>query len=127
MTLSDLKRLSCRNTRDVAVHLRILERLGVIQSLREGTKQRFYCASPEADSLSRVGELRESIIRLVEQVPGITEAQIARRLRVSQQLANYHLRLLAGSRILTRNHTPSGVRYVVNERVLASREGNAGN
>jgi hypothetical protein len=62
VTLSDLKRLSRRNTRDVAVHLRILERLGVIQSLREGTKQRFYCASPEADSLSRVGELRESII-----------------------------------------------------------------
>jgi len=109
------------------VHLRILERLGVIQSLREGTKRRFYCASPEADSLSRVGELRESIIRLVEQVPGITEAQIARRLGVSQQLANYHLRLLAGSRILTRNHTPSDVRYVVNERVLASREDNAGN
>ena len=39
-------------------HLRILERLGVIQSLGEGTKQRFYCASPEADSLSHVGELR---------------------------------------------------------------------
>ena len=127
MTLSDLKRLSRRNTRDVAVHLRILERLGVIQSLREGTKQRFYCASPEAGSLSSVGELRESIIRLVEQVPGITEAQIARRLGVSQQLANYHLRLLAASRTLTRNHTPSNVRYVVNERVLASRKDNAGN
>jgi len=58
VTLSDLKRLSRRNTRDVAVHLRILEGLGVMQSLREGTKQRFYCASPEADSLSHVGELR---------------------------------------------------------------------
>ena len=77
--------------------------------------------------LIAVGELRESIIRLVEQVPGITEAQIARRLGVSQQLANYHLRLLAGSRILTRNHTPSNVKYVVNERALASREDNAGN
>ncbi|MCJ7456076.1 hypothetical protein MUP07_04935 [Candidatus Bathyarchaeota archaeon] len=60
-------------------------------------------------------------------MPGITEAQIARRLGVSQQLANYHLRLLAGSRILTRNHTPSNVRYVVNERVVESRKDNAGN
>jgi len=127
VTLSDLKRLSSRSTIDVAMHLRILERLGVIQSLREGTKQRFYCVSPEAGSLSCVGELRESIVRLVEQAPGITEAQIARRLGVSQQLANYHLRLLAGSRILTRNHTPSNVGYVVNERVVASRKGNAGN
>ena len=127
MTLSDLKRLSRRNTRDVAVHLRILEGLGVMQSLREGTKQRFYCASPEADSLSHVGELCESIIRLVEQVPGITETQIARRLDVSQQLANYHLRRLTGSRILTRNYTPSNVKYVVNERALANRKDNAGN
>lgn len=127
MTLSDLKRLSIRSTIDVAMHLRILERLGVIQSLREGTKQRFYCVRSEAESLSRVGESHESIVRLVEQVPGITEAQIARRLNTSQQLANYHLRRLAGASILTRNDSPPNVRYVVNERVVASRKKNTGN
>jgi DNA-binding transcriptional ArsR family regulator len=127
VTLSDLKQLSSQNTMDVAMHLRILERLGVIQSVREGTKQRFYSVRSEAESLSRAGELRESIVRLVEQVPGITEAQIARRLGTSQQLANYHLRRLAGARILTRNHSPPNVRYVVNERVVASRKKNTGN
>ena len=121
VTLSDLKRLSRRNTMDVAAHLRILESLGTIQSLREGTKQRFYRASPDVGSLPRVGELRESVIGLVEQVPGITEAQIARRLGVSQQLANYHLRLLAAAAILTRSRSAAKVGYVVNERVLARR------
>jgi len=91
----------------------------MIQSFREGTKRRFYSVTQVDEMKSRADELRQSILRLVERNPGITEAHIAKRLVLSQQLANYHLKVLSEARLLLLVRAQGKVGYFLNERALA--------
>jgi hypothetical protein len=115
LTLSDLKSVARSTVFDVAGRLSDLEASGILRSAREGTRQRFYCLAPNYCVKSRSVELRDSILRLVEDEPGINEAAVARRLVLSQQLANYHLRLLTEARVLSGIRTEGRVSYYVNE------------
>ena len=115
LTLSDLKSAARSTVFDVASRLSDLEASGILRSVREGTRQRFYCLAPNYCVKSRSVELRDSILRLVEDEPGINEAAIARRLMLSQQLANYHLRLLTEARVLSGKRTEGRVSYYVNK------------
>lgn len=115
LTLSDLKSAARSTVFDVAARLSDLEASGILRSVREGTRQRFYCLAPNYCVKSRSVELRDSILRLVEDEPGINEAAIARRLVLSQQLANYHLRLLTEARVLSGIRTEGRVSYYVNK------------
>jgi len=119
ITLSELKSVSSRSVLDLASGLRILEVSGMIQSFREGTKRRFYSVIQVDEMKSRADELRQSILRLVEHDPGITEAHIAKRLVLSQQLANYHLKVLSEARLLLLVRAQGKVGYFLNERALA--------
>jgi hypothetical protein len=115
LTLSDLKSAARSTVFDVAARLSDLEASGILRSAREGTRQRFYCLAPNYCVKSRSVDLRDSILRLVEDEPGINEAAIARRLVLSQQLANYHLRLLTEARVLSGIRTEGRVSYYVNK------------
>jgi predicted transcriptional regulator len=117
--LSELKAISSDSISDIAFHLRMLENLQVIHSLSEGTKRRFYYVGEDDSDQPRSAELRKLIIRLLNEKPGLSEAQIARSLAISQQLANYHLRTLAKARLLSRTRDPSKVSYFVNARLLS--------
>lgn len=115
LTLSDLKSAARSTVFDVATRLSDLEASGILRSVREGTRQRFYCFAPYYWVKSRSVERRDSILRLVQDEPGINEAAIARRLVLSQQLANYHLRLLTEARVLSGIRTQGRVSYYINE------------
>ena len=117
-TPSELRSAAQRDIFSIASYLRLLESSGVVHSLREGTRQRFYCLISDDQKETHAHELRRSVLILVRTEPGITEAQIAKRLGISQQLTNYHLRLLSRSRLLSSIRTSGRVRYFVNERML---------
>jgi len=118
VTLSDLKSMVQCSAFSIAYQLRLLESSGAIRSLREGTRQRFYCLISDDQRKSHAHELRRSVLLLVQTEPGITEAQIAKHLGTSQQLTNYHLRLLSKSKLLSSMRTSGRVNYFVNERML---------
>lgn len=115
ITLSDLKTLTHSNILEVAWHLRMLESLGLVRSLREGARQRFYRITPKDPDVPPMGETRLAIISAVERDPGMTEGQIARTLELSQQLTNYHLRLLSEAKLLSRLQACGKTSYFVNE------------
>jgi DNA-binding transcriptional ArsR family regulator len=116
ITLSDLKTLTHSNILEVVWHLRMLESSGLIRSLREGPRQRFYRITPKDPDVPPMGETRRAIISVVERDPGMTEGQIARTLGLSQQLTNYHLRLLNEAKLLSRFQAAGKTSYHVNEQ-----------
>jgi len=115
VTLSELKSVVRRSMFDMASSLSMLEASGIVQSLREGTRQRFYCLSSAFGEGCHADELRQDILGLVEAQPGIGEAEIARHVGLSQQLANYHLKVLGEAKLLSSVRTGSRVSYFANE------------
>lgn len=111
ITLCELRGFGQRDLLTVASCLRKLEALGSIWASRDGTRQRFYSAATE----SHADRIRESILRRVRDVPGITEARIARCFGLSQQLANYHLGVLRRARLLSSVRIQGKVGYFVNK------------
>ena len=76
-------------------HLDVLEREGFIKSQLRGTKRYYYPKGVKLpDNGTGFPAIKEDIIRRVEETPGITVSDLAGLLRVSRQLANYHLRTL---------------------------------
>lgn len=118
IALFELRAVTSLGTLDLASRLRLLEASGMIHSFRQGTKQRFYCLDSTGPEKPRANEARSSIIRLVEEEPGITETNIARRLGMSQQLANYHLKLLGKAMVLFSRREEGRVSYFLNERAI---------
>jgi len=115
VTLSELKSVVRLGMFDLASSLSMLEASGTVQSLREGMRQRFYCLTSAFGEGCRADELRQDILGLVETQPGIGEAEIARHLDLSQQLANYHLKVLSEAKLLSSVRTGSRVNYFANE------------
>jgi predicted transcriptional regulator len=120
IALAELKLVTGRSGFFLATRLRALERMGMIRSIRDGRRQRFYYVVPNDGDQSRAEELRLSILRLVDYTPGMTEAQIARSLGLSQQLTNYHLRRLVDAGLLSRLHCPDNISYHVKDQKLTS-------
>jgi DNA-binding MarR family transcriptional regulator len=122
IALAELKSLTQRSGFSLAVQLRALEKSGMIRSLRDGRRERFYCLTPNDRHESHAEQLRGSIVRLVEHTPGMTEAQIARSLGASQQLTNYHLRRLVDARFLYRLRCPDNIGYYVKDWMLKNSD-----
>jgi len=117
ITLFELGSIVRGSTLDVASRLWRLEASGIVGSLREGTRRRFYCLASSFFDGSSADRLRSSILRLVEEEPGINEAAIASRLVLSQQLTNYHLKLLTEARLLLALRANGRVSYHVDKRI----------
>jgi predicted transcriptional regulator len=122
IALAELKSVTERSGFFLATQLRALEKKGMIRSIRDGRRQRFYYAVPNEGDQSRAEELRGSILRLVDCTPGMTEAQIARSLGLSQQLTNYHLRRLVDAGLLSRFRCADNIRYHVKDQKLTSSD-----
>ena len=111
ITLSELKCFGLHTSR----RLIELEESGAICCWRDGTRQRFYCTSSALQNRTSADRTRESILRIIAAQPGLTEAHVARHLGLSQQLANYHLRILSEARILRFVRADGRVSYFVSE------------
>jgi len=117
ITLSELGSIVRGSTLDAASRLWRLEASGIVGSLREGTRRRFYRLTSSFSDRSSADRLRGSILRLVGEEPGINEAAIASRLALSQQLTNYHLKLLTEARLLLALRANGKVSYYVDKRI----------
>jgi len=79
-----------------AYHLDVLEREGFVRSVRDGTLRRFYSTSTKvpSDSKATPDEMRERILELVTQNPGINQKSIVDELGIGRTLVGYHLKTL---------------------------------
>lgn len=115
MTLTDLTRKTRCPRSKLMADLHRLEKMGIVDTATDGLRLRIYLSpdnqSDSTSSYSRDHTLRSSIMSEVNRCPGLSEAEIARRLAVSQQLANYHLRRLAQVELLRRVQKNRGVAY----------------
>jgi len=81
---------------EVAYHLRVLEREGLVSSMSDGLRRRFY-PGEGAGQQERPQELtvaQNLLVSLMEQSPGITGSELAKLAGTSPQVVNYHLKKL---------------------------------
>jgi len=84
-----------------------MEKTGSISSFRDGLSRRFYAKPVEGGSIDT---LRTRIMLWVLDHPGIWEAQLAKDLRLSQQIVHYHLKKLRDSKLITTGVDSDGSR-----------------
>jgi DNA-binding transcriptional ArsR family regulator len=84
-----------------------MERSGFIASFRDGFSRRFYVKGSET---RMVDALRTRILLWVLDHPGIWEAQVAKDLGLSQQIAHYHLKKLRETKLITAHMAANGSR-----------------
>lgn len=77
----------------VAYHVRRLEEAGLIESRSDGLKRRFLPASADP-SQGPADDVRARLLAVIQEDPGVTQAEAARRLGVSRQLVHHHLQRL---------------------------------
>ena len=98
---TDIKRGLGLANGEVAYHLGVLEREGLVRSRTKGARREYY--PPDVAIPEDGGGLHDVQIRLVqhvEAVPGMTVRDLAGVLAISNQLALYHVRRLVADRVL---------------------------
>jgi WD40 repeat protein/predicted transcriptional regulator len=99
---------------EVAYHLRVLEREGLVSSLSDGLRRRFYPG--EGGPRERPQELtfaQNLLVGLMEKSPGITGTELARLAGTSPQVVNYHLKKLWRMELITMDRDGRVVRCFV--------------
>lgn len=77
-------------------HLKILEKEGLIKSWNDGTHKHFYPKGVKIpDDGIKNPSIHSTIMKSIEESPGISISDIAAVTGISKQLANYHVRKLA--------------------------------
>lgn len=79
-----------------AYHLDVLEREGFLRSIRDGTMRRFYSTTTKVPQDHRLtpDQVRERILLLVSESPGISQKVIVDELGIGRTLVGYHLKTL---------------------------------
>jgi len=96
-------------------HLEVLERFGVIASLRMGRCRRYYAVGtvPAAERVAHAMRLTSryaGLIAALEASPGASQGALASALGVSRQTVSYRLRRLAAARAWDAPWTPVGLK-----------------
>ncbi len=93
---TDIKRNLRLANGELAYHLRVLEREGLIQSATKGARRVYYPADvPIPEDEAGLHEIQARTIHHIGAFPGLTVRELAVALGVSSQLALYHVRKLA--------------------------------
>ena len=93
---SEIKKSMGLNNGTTAYHLNKLEKTEFIKSKRIGKYKHFYPAKmklPEKEVT--LSQIQQTILRNIEDEPGISQLELASNLGVSRQLVDYHLRILS--------------------------------
>jgi DNA-binding MarR family transcriptional regulator len=88
-----MKSLSLKNG-VLSYHLATLEREDYIMSRRDGIYRRYY---PKNNGYKAPKELHEQIMDIVFERPGITQSKLARHLKKSRQVVNYHIKQMVAN------------------------------
>lgn len=88
-SFTDLRMLLGIKNGTLSHHLIKLEKEGVVRSKKIGIFRRFYPADGNVPK-----DLEEKIIDVVLDNPGISQSNIAKRLEITRQVANYHINSL---------------------------------
>jgi len=79
----------------LAYHLKVLEREGYIASVRDGVFKRFYPKeAPLPRRRSQYSAIQEMILEHIKERPGVSQDNLARMMKVSNQVINYHIKNL---------------------------------
>jgi DNA-binding MarR family transcriptional regulator len=75
-------------------HLNMLERQKYIKSLQDSMYRRFYPLNAPIKKDLILSDVQESILELIRAEPGISQADIARKLNLAKKVVNYHIKIL---------------------------------
>ena len=90
----------------LSYHLRVLEREGYIRSRMDGMYKRFYPSEMKLPrSTHRISSFQEVILTIVKNNHGVSQKDIARRIGVSSQVINYHIKLLEDAGLIQVDRT----------------------
>jgi predicted transcriptional regulator len=85
----------------LSYHLRVLEREGYVRSRFDGMYKRFYPSEMKLPRSSRqISSFQEVILTIVKNNQGLSQKDIAKRIGVSSQVINYHVKLLEDSNLI---------------------------
>jgi len=90
----------------LSYHLRVLEREGYIRSRFDGMYKRFYPSEMKLPRSSRqISSFQEVILTIVKNNQGLSQKDIAKRIGVSSQVINYHIKLLEDADLIKVDRT----------------------
>jgi predicted transcriptional regulator/uncharacterized membrane protein len=90
----------------LSYHLRVLEREGYVRSRMDGMYKRFYPADMKLPRTSRdISSFQEVILTIVKNNQGVSQKEIAKRIGVSSQVINYHIKILEDSGLIKVDRT----------------------
>ncbi|MGA1848626.1 MAG: VWA domain-containing protein [Thermoplasmatota archaeon] len=82
-------------------HLNVLEKEQLIVSEQDGNNRRFWAAGVKHDhDKVHLSRIQENILKQIDRDPGITQAQIAKKIGVSRKVVFYHVKFLRNAGIV---------------------------
>jgi predicted transcriptional regulator len=82
-------------------HLNVLEKEQLIVSEQDGNNRRFWAAGVKHDlDQVHLSRIQENILKQIDMDPGITQAQIAKKIGVSRKVVFYHVKFLRNAGIV---------------------------
>lgn len=75
-------------------HICRLEKERFVKSQQDGMFRRFYVTGRRTDVRFFLSRIQESILKVIRENQGISQARIARKINVSRRVVNYHVHIL---------------------------------
>ena len=79
----------------LSYHINRLERAQFLTSRQDGMYRRFYIAGPKAEMSFVLSDIQKSILNVIRDNRGISQAKIAKEVGVSRMVVNYHVNILS--------------------------------
>jgi predicted transcriptional regulator/uncharacterized membrane protein len=90
----------------LSYHLRVLEREGYVRSRMDGIYKRFYPSDMKLPTSQRnINSFQEVILTIVKNNQGLSQKDIAKRIGVSSQVINYHIKILEDGHLIKVDRT----------------------
>ena len=103
------------NNGALVYHLEVLQREGLLRSRQEGMYRRFYTADTRPPPLLENGttEAQLRVLKAIQEMPGITQKELARFLGLRQSTLAYQIERLTATGTIAGNRTGRKVQYFV--------------
>jgi predicted transcriptional regulator/uncharacterized protein YegL len=97
-------------------HLNVLEKEQLIVSEQDGNNRRFWAAGVKHDlDQVHLSRIQENILKQIDKDPGITQAQIAKKIGVSRKVVFYHVKFLRNAGIVREEKEKRKTHYYAKE------------